>query len=98
LKLTADRSKLRKPIPLLQVLPLHIREQLAGLAGAPPPRTWLLPLMRRAVAGASLAVWAQQLLVRQGRAALGVGVGRARGGAGGAGPLCCYPVLHCCRW
>lgn len=48
---------------VLEVLPLNIKEQLSGQAGAALARTWLLPLMRRHVAGAELAVWAKELLV-----------------------------------
>ncbi len=67
------------PAVVLSVLPLGVRESLAASApggggaaaaaarraAAEPARTWLLPLLRRHVAGAPLAYWGSELLVRR---------------------------------
>lgn len=50
------------PAAVLSVLPLNIKEGLEGRPGA-EPRTWLLPLLRKHVAGAPLQFWAGELLV-----------------------------------
>ncbi|GIL82209.1 hypothetical protein Vretifemale_11129 [Volvox reticuliferus] len=47
------------PAAVLQVLPLQIKE---GLAGTAEPRTWLLPLLRRHVRHAPLGFWFKELL------------------------------------
>ena len=47
------------PRAVLAVLPLNIKE---GLAGTASPRTWLLPLLRKHVRGAQLSYWGAHLL------------------------------------
>ncbi|GLI63541.1 hypothetical protein VaNZ11_006530 [Volvox africanus] len=47
------------PAAVLQVLPLQIKE---GLAGTAEPRTWLLPLLRRHVRHAPLGFWFKEML------------------------------------
>ncbi|GIL64267.1 hypothetical protein Vafri_18268 [Volvox africanus] len=47
------------PAAVLQVLPLQIKE---GLAGTAEPRTWLLPLLRRHVGHAPLGFWFKEML------------------------------------
>ncbi|KAJ9506030.1 hypothetical protein QJQ45_002495 [Haematococcus lacustris] len=49
------------PATVLSILPLNIMENLQGAAGV-EPRTWLLPMMRRSVAGAPLAYWSKTLM------------------------------------
>lgn len=51
------------PYVVTRVLPLNVKEQLAGVAGVGDVRTWMIPLMRRHVCGAPLGYWGAELLV-----------------------------------